>query len=916
MISFKQLLQVLVEDRVEDVLKRHTEISTNHDLTGKHNDPKDIINHFAENGDPTDNKQYLDWLIQRYKEGNIRQEDASSLKDVLNHFHRLKNKKTLPQEHRDINKISSAKELRSIVDPHVGGLESKRAIKGDVRYANIPGAKLIHDENGVTVHEVNTHDAACKLGAGTDWCTAKPTKDSRNIFHDYTGTTENEEEPEDDKKLYVVHAKDKNGKIQKYQFHGESAQYMDKNDEPVDVHELIKNNPELRNVKSFKTIHPAFADDESFKKNWKHIFHRHGDATIADPRTSKENVDEIMARPDSFYSGKSIAVKSRHISGKELDNYLNSKDLMIQGGAVMNPNISDYQLTNILKNKDISLRSLRFSALENPNIKTHHIDLALQDPSSMIRGAAAKHPNATEKQLETAIDDEHSDVVYSASRNPNLNSGQIWKLLAGKIPMGHHPNIGDDHLHHILGQKGGHTSVDKLEALGNKKIKAEHLDTALKNTKDERIIQNIIEHQKAEKRHIDHGIYSDDHSLQIAALSNPKASEEHLNHIFNKPQSSESDFLKQQALGHHKIDRKILTNVFNNPNSSDTVKRTALNHPRVDLTHINSILNNSKESEAVKLSALDHKLASTKHFHKIIMDKSESPSVRSSAFEKHYKNVNDGHIDSILNTPNAGMTEELNKLKIDAALHPRATEEHIDKVMKDDKINHTYKQKLLQSPHITSEHIEEYIKDKSPRSRYDALLTDKINSKQIGNILKDSSNSVNDNRVKTLAISHKNADLEDIKKVSENKDEDEFVRRHASSIVMRREYENASDEEKHKHIDKILAKDSDADDELQGEVVSSPHATHNHLDAVINRPYMTSATYKALDNPNITHEHLHNILNNYAGADIRHKVISHPKATKKILTDFVSGDYGASSNHPAIKKHAQERLDFGDYSND
>jgi len=77
-----------------------------------------------------------------------------------------------------------------------------------------------------------TQEASCELGRGTKWCTAAA-KD--NMFDQYS----------EDGPLYVW--RDKNGK--KYQFHFETAQFMDSKDVPIDA----------RTIEYFRTKHPVLS---------------------------------------------------------------------------------------------------------------------------------------------------------------------------------------------------------------------------------------------------------------------------------------------------------------------------------------------------------------------------------------------------------------------------------------------------------------------------------------------------------------------------------------------------------------------------------------------------------------------------------------------------------------------------------
>lgn len=76
----------------------------------------------------------------------------------------------------------------------------------------------------------NTYEASCKLGQGTEWCTA--TTSTRDYFDSYTN----------DGKLYININKSTGDK---YQFHFESESFMDADDEEIEIEDFFLYNPSL-----------------------------------------------------------------------------------------------------------------------------------------------------------------------------------------------------------------------------------------------------------------------------------------------------------------------------------------------------------------------------------------------------------------------------------------------------------------------------------------------------------------------------------------------------------------------------------------------------------------------------------------------------------------------------------------------
>jgi len=215
----------------EALAQIHPTINTEHDLNAQHKKSSDIINHFANNADPTNEKIYTPWLVNKYKAGTFTQDQAPQIKQSLSDFHA--NKSRMPI--KDINQYKSPDELNQAVTPFIGSKSGKQQKKdaGD-------GADLIHAENGVTVHKLNTKEASCKYGAGTKWCTSGA---KRNQFDNYNK----------DGDLYVIN---KNGV--KHQLflsnNGEERdnELRDAEDKEVPIQDLIKKHPELKNVEEFK----------------------------------------------------------------------------------------------------------------------------------------------------------------------------------------------------------------------------------------------------------------------------------------------------------------------------------------------------------------------------------------------------------------------------------------------------------------------------------------------------------------------------------------------------------------------------------------------------------------------------------------------------------------------------------------
>jgi len=105
----------------------------------------------------------------------------------------------------------------------------------ELKYApQVPELVPFYTTDRLAVLIPNTEEAACYVGSGTQWCTAAT--NAENYFWEYRL----------DGPIYVVLT----DKLGKYQFHFESAQYMDEKDRPIGntgvLQKLVSNYPELQ----------------------------------------------------------------------------------------------------------------------------------------------------------------------------------------------------------------------------------------------------------------------------------------------------------------------------------------------------------------------------------------------------------------------------------------------------------------------------------------------------------------------------------------------------------------------------------------------------------------------------------------------------------------------------------------------
>jgi len=189
------------------------------------NIPDDVFNEIV-NADPvSSNLQndkigvYAKWLLNLYKNNNLKLEDLYKAKEYIPIFDKMTKANKLPN--KDINSYKSLPDVYKVVQPY---LDNNQSIsKGDEeRKIKQEGAEKVYEDNRFLVIHVKTKEAAIFYGKGTEWCTAA-TK-SENYFDYYNSQGS----------LYIVMDKKNN---RKYQFHFEKNQYMDETDSPIDFGE-------------------------------------------------------------------------------------------------------------------------------------------------------------------------------------------------------------------------------------------------------------------------------------------------------------------------------------------------------------------------------------------------------------------------------------------------------------------------------------------------------------------------------------------------------------------------------------------------------------------------------------------------------------------------------------------------------
>ena len=219
--------------------------------------------------------KYVQWLIKQYlkvpteiqpgENGYDRElaqvkatfiEDLYKVKEDLLKYEKFKGR--LSQDMRDINKLTTDSLYDAVKD---FDLTLATTTKSERKTSSVhPGAKLAHDGPTWKVIEIENKgaigkEAACFYGGNnkeTRWCTSTPGSDQ--WFNRYIK----------DGSLYVVYKQNDTDVSpetglpkERYQFHFQSNQFMDKDDRQQDLVKLLKDGGPMSELKDF--FKPEFA---------------------------------------------------------------------------------------------------------------------------------------------------------------------------------------------------------------------------------------------------------------------------------------------------------------------------------------------------------------------------------------------------------------------------------------------------------------------------------------------------------------------------------------------------------------------------------------------------------------------------------------------------------------------------------
>lgn len=211
----EEQLVFLTENRVQFIKAAvKDKLDASHDAGAAKMDSDKIVDHIASKIDPTPNKEYTQWLVNRYKNKEFSVGDHKEIKKAVSTFHEARPYTPVT----DIGAVKSIAEMNDHSTIAKGLMATKKVADEEVtqpleevfRSGNVYGVKLPNARVSTKLYGPNGKVAQ------TRWCTAS---EGANAFKQYPGGK------------YVLHLP--NGDVA--QANHQKSQFMDKHDRAVDL---------------------------------------------------------------------------------------------------------------------------------------------------------------------------------------------------------------------------------------------------------------------------------------------------------------------------------------------------------------------------------------------------------------------------------------------------------------------------------------------------------------------------------------------------------------------------------------------------------------------------------------------------------------------------------------------------------
>ena len=343
------------------------------------------LKNIVDETDPTRGGTYKRWLYDKWFSGGFKTEDKDKVKDYLKSFHA--NRTKLPKEFQDIGKIKTSGELFAVLkDNGFIGLETSKIDPAAISKLEANGDIEPLGENEEWIGWIiKTLKGSCALGKDTEWCTAKyGEQDERNMFSRYHGQGP----------LYVFIRKT-SGTPSKIQLHFYTNQFMDENDEPIEIPpkvlDILKENIEKLSENARVYLLLSIAED---------------------PKTLPDVLDKLAN--DSSYYLRMIVVKNPNVSNETLGKLAKDKKSKIRSLVAGNPKTPLTALQSLATDEEKDVREA-LASNTSPDFPQNVLDILSQDTEENVRLNVANNPNTSFETLESLYELDSSASVGAAA---------------------------------------------------------------------------------------------------------------------------------------------------------------------------------------------------------------------------------------------------------------------------------------------------------------------------------------------------------------------------------------------------------------------------------------------------------------------------------------------------------------------
>lgn len=633
--------RLLLEDRIDFIKSKYK-----HTLDG-------VVDTVAEHIDPSKNKKYTEWLIDRHLKGDDIFDPK--IKESLGYFD-----KASSSAHDTNIKNHTVQSLHDVAHIVKHSKQDKHAIQPLQEIYNdddVKGYKIPNKETSIAIYGPEKKHAA-------RWCTSTPT--SNNMFDRYEGGK------------YTMHFP--NSAF--LQIHHGSGQTKDPSNEEIDLHTDERYKPYAKHIEKFMR-HTADLDHHEHSLPDRHF-------GVAPEKFEKQ----WQEYTNEGYSAEFLRNAERNKLSDEQFDRLYQRGWTEKLAA--NPHLNDQQLHRV-----IDAGANNYHIYEHPNLKPEHVDKLFDralntDRISRIAGMKTLQPKHVDSMLSHAYNNAsplHNNAISALNEmaetgNHKFTDEQIdhmqrlglktdYIARSQKVPEHHrvqflqklnshyirhnasayalldfakHNEIHPHEVHEML--DNAEISHNPLGVMSNiiqiKQAKPEHIERIkheMLKSNDLGVNQSLLESDKLSDDFVNHWVGSTDAagSKRYMGLSNVlsylkrrNASATTLHNVLKTHNPSALNASDLDQLGFYQK-KDLPEELLSDPNHAGHIAKKLQYHPKLKAEHLDKLLDgvkaydvkfNKYPSESMLNGIMDHPNVTTRHFNKLVNDYGHVGSIR------------------------------------------------------------------------------------------------------------------------------------------------------------------------------------------------------------------------------------------------------------------------------------------------